>query len=53
MDLEESNKKNEAIWFKSYSAKEAYNLTSLSATEWDSLINKFMNEKNLFEKYYA
>ncbi|KAK2727956.1 sphingomyelin phosphodiesterase-like [Artemia franciscana] len=39
-------------WYKLYSAKEAYGMTSLSPQEWDSLVYRMAMDDDLFQNYY-
>lgn len=51
MNLTESNLKDEPVWLKEYSAKETYNMSSLTPADWDDLSKRFMNDNRLFSKY--
>jgi sphingomyelin phosphodiesterase len=52
MNLTESNLKQKTVWFKEYSAKEAYNMTYLTAQDWDSTYKKIAKDDELFKKYF-
>ncbi|XP_054719255.1 sphingomyelin phosphodiesterase-like [Uloborus diversus] len=52
MNLTEANLYNKPVWRFEYSAKKAYNLTSLLPTDWDSLTYRFFKDDELFQKFY-
>jgi sphingomyelin phosphodiesterase len=52
MDLNEANQNNNPRWYKVYSAKQAYELTSLLPKDWNNFINRMVQDKYLFEKYH-
>ncbi|XP_077488730.1 sphingomyelin phosphodiesterase-like [Amblyomma americanum] len=52
MDLEKSNKEDKPIWNLAYSAKEHYNMRSLSAKHWHNLAEKFRTNDTLFKEYH-
>ena len=43
---------NEPQWEIEYSARDAYNLTSLLPEAWDELTQRFAQDAQLVEKYY-
>ncbi|CAH1158391.1 unnamed protein product [Phyllotreta striolata] len=52
-DLDLANEgDNEPIWFKLYTAKEAYGMSSLYPEEWDKLIKNMAKNDNLFKAFY-
>lgn len=51
MDLNEANAKGTPTWTKLYSAKEAFNMTSLKPTDWHELYERIMSEDDVFEQY--
>lgn len=52
MNLKEANLYDYPIWYKLYSARQAYQMVSLLPKDWDSLIDKMTNEPALFDLYY-
>ncbi|KAF4523493.1 hypothetical protein B566_EDAN004563 [Ephemera danica] len=57
MNLKEANLYDYPIWYKLYSARAAYKMSSLMPQEWDSLLEKFTEDANgdffdLYYKYY-
>lgn len=53
MDLDKANKgENEPNWFKLYSAKDAYGMNSLKPSEWNRLIERMVDDPNLFDTFY-
>ncbi|OAD57535.1 Sphingomyelin phosphodiesterase [Eufriesea mexicana] len=52
MNLKEANLYDYPIWHKLYSARQAYQMSSLLPKDWDSLIDKMSNEPSLFDLYY-
>lgn len=53
-DISDANRirANHLSWFKLYSAKEAYGMTSLNPGTWDDLIMSMYKNKQLFNMYY-
>lgn len=51
MDLDESNRRAEAIWKKLYSAKDSYNLKSLLPAEWNDLYERLKTDDELMDTY--
>lgn len=53
-DLGEANRvrARHLTWYKLYSAKEAYGLTSLNPLQWDDLVMSMYDNKKLFDLYY-
>ena len=39
-------------WFKLYSAKDAYNMTSLLPDEWNTIVDRMVEDKQMFEMFY-
>nr|CAI5869023.1 unnamed protein product [Callosobruchus analis] len=53
MDLNKANEDNsEPVWYKLYSAKDAYQMKSLRAEQWDSLLQRMTKDSNLFDMFY-
>jgi len=52
MDLEESNRQKTAIWYKLYSAKEAYGLQSMDPQEWRAVYEKMKTDDDLLQQYH-
>ncbi|KFM77578.1 Sphingomyelin phosphodiesterase, partial [Stegodyphus mimosarum] len=52
LNLTEANSHMEPVWRFEYSAKEAFNMTSLLPSDWDLLINHFEEDDKLFQKFY-
>ncbi|KAF5308345.1 hypothetical protein FQR65_LT18218 [Abscondita terminalis] len=54
MDLDKANSQLEMSpeWFRLYSAKDAYGMSSLMPVEWHNLIYKMVRDETLFKKYY-
>ncbi|XP_011501160.1 PREDICTED: sphingomyelin phosphodiesterase-like [Ceratosolen solmsi marchali] len=52
MNLYEANKNDDPKWYKAYSAKDAYLMTSVLPKDWDNLVNRMVQDKDLFEKYH-
>ncbi|XP_018565651.1 sphingomyelin phosphodiesterase-like [Anoplophora glabripennis] len=53
MDLGKANEgENEPSWFKLYSAKDAYRLHSLKPIQWNRLIERMVDDTNLFDAFY-
>ncbi|XP_031785986.1 sphingomyelin phosphodiesterase isoform X3 [Nasonia vitripennis] len=52
MNLKEANLYDFPIWYKSYSARQTFQMPSLLPKDWDSLIDKMTNEPNVFDIYY-
>ncbi|XP_043597196.1 sphingomyelin phosphodiesterase isoform X1 [Bombus pyrosoma] len=52
MNLKEANLYDYPIWYKMYSARQAYQMPSLLPRDWDTLIDKMSNEPSLFDLYY-
>lgn len=52
MNLTESNMNKTVEWKFEYSAKAAFNMTSLLPSEWDNLIKRFETDDILFQKFY-
>ncbi|CAH1256030.1 unnamed protein product [Diabrotica balteata] len=52
-DLEQANKgHNEPVWYKSYSARDAYGMQSLAPEEWNKLIDKMAASDDCFDLFY-
>ncbi|XP_051164735.1 sphingomyelin phosphodiesterase isoform X1 [Leptopilina boulardi] len=52
MNLKEANLYDYPFWYKSYSARKAYQMSSLLPKDWDSLIDKMSSEPMTFDLYY-
>ncbi|XP_043467643.1 sphingomyelin phosphodiesterase isoform X2 [Leptopilina heterotoma] len=52
MNLKEANLYDYPFWYKSYSARQAYQMSSLLPKDWDSLIDKMSSEPMTFDLYY-
>lgn len=51
-DANANRKFKPLLWLKEYSAKSAYDLTSLSASEWNLLYGNMFKDEALFQAYY-
>ena len=52
LNITDANLTNKPKWVLEYSAKEAYNMTSLLPKDWANLVETFIKEDSLFQKYY-
>ncbi|XP_058804235.1 sphingomyelin phosphodiesterase [Phymastichus coffea] len=52
MNLKEANLYDYPNWYKSYSARQTFQMPSLLPKDWNSLIDKMTNEANVFDIYY-
>ena len=52
MDLDKANRYNRPHWYRLYSARQAFGLSSLSPNEWDRLVHRMALDERLFQKYY-
>ncbi|KAK9876806.1 hypothetical protein WA026_015044 [Henosepilachna vigintioctopunctata] len=52
MNLREANLYGYPIWFKLYSARQAFGMESLKPQDWDNLVEKMSNDPKLFELFY-
>lgn len=52
MDLEEANNIDEPHWYRLYSAKNAYNIEDLSPNSWNILIERLVEDPDLFDIFY-
>ncbi|KAG5893193.1 hypothetical protein JTB14_016469 [Gonioctena quinquepunctata] len=53
IDLDKANEsEEEPIWYKLYSAKDAYAMSSLKPKEWNRLIEKMVNDPDIFDLFY-
>ena len=52
MNLKEANLYDYPIWYKSYTARQTFQMPTLLPRDWDSLIDKMTNEPNVFDIYY-
>ncbi|GBL78306.1 Sphingomyelin phosphodiesterase [Araneus ventricosus] len=52
-NLTEANLKMEMNWQFEYSAKDAYNMSSLFPEDWDNLTRKFQGDDSLFQKFHS
>lgn len=52
MNLKEANLYDYPIWYKLYSARAAYQMSSLRPQDWDQFINEITAKEDLFNLYY-
>ncbi|KAL0268955.1 UNVERIFIED_CONTAM: hypothetical protein PYX00_010720 [Menopon gallinae] len=52
MNLKEANLYDYPIWYKLYSARKAYSMTSLLPQDWDELLKRLTSDSDLFDLYY-
>lgn len=52
MNLKEANLYDYPIWYKMYSARKAYDMTSLLPQDWDDLLQRLTSDSELFDLYY-
>ena len=52
MNLKEANLYGYPIWYKLYSARDAYQMPNLSPGDWDTLVSKLAENDQLFDQYY-
>lgn len=52
MNLREANLYGYPIWFKLYSARQAYGMVALRPKDWDELVERMTNEQDLFDLFY-
>ncbi|KAI5755410.1 hypothetical protein M8J77_016576 [Diaphorina citri] len=52
MSLREANLYDYPIWYKLYSARSAYQVSTLLPQDWDLLLIKLAEDQNLFDQYY-
>nr|API81380.1 venom toxin [Hemiscorpius lepturus] len=52
LNLTEANLTNKPIWRLEYTAKKAFNMTSLLASDWHKVVKEFLKNDNLFQKFY-
>jgi len=52
LDLDKANANDDLTWAFEYKAKEAYGLDSLVPAEWNKLIQRFIDDDNLFHTYF-
>lgn len=52
MNLREANLYDYPIWYKLYTTRSSYQMTSLLPQDWDQLLIKFAEDQNLFDQYY-
>ncbi|XP_014217136.1 sphingomyelin phosphodiesterase-like [Copidosoma floridanum] len=52
MNLNEANMNDRPVWYKLYSARQAYQMPSTLPNDWDNLIDRMMIEPQIFEIYY-
>lgn len=52
MNLREANLYGYPIWFKLYSARQAYGMEALRPKDWDDLVERMTNDPKLFELFY-
>ncbi len=52
MNLKEANLYGYPIWYKLYSARDAYQMSALMPQDWDKLVTKLAENDELFNQYY-
>nr|XP_023023027.1 sphingomyelin phosphodiesterase-like [Leptinotarsa decemlineata] len=53
MDLDKANKEDkDPTWYKLYTAKDAYAMESLKPEEWNKLVERMVNDQDLFDLFY-
>ncbi|XP_014209092.1 sphingomyelin phosphodiesterase-like [Copidosoma floridanum] len=52
MDLDEANQNGEPVWYKAYTARRAYNMSSLLPKDWDELIKRMAQNEDLFDIFH-
>lgn len=52
MNLKEANLYDFPIYYKLYSARNAYGMKALRPTDWDELINAMADDQDKFDLYY-
>lgn len=52
MNLREANLYGYPIWFKLYSARQAFGMDALRPQDWDELVEKMTNDPKLFDLFY-
>ncbi|CAG9816256.1 unnamed protein product [Phaedon cochleariae] len=52
MNLREANLYGYPIWFKLYTARQAFGMDALRPQDWDDLVGKMTNDPKLFELFY-
>ncbi|KAJ8933382.1 hypothetical protein NQ314_014044 [Rhamnusium bicolor] len=52
MNLREANLYGYPIWFKLYSARQAFGMDALTPQDWDDLVEKMTSDPKLFDLFY-
>lgn len=52
MNLREANLYGYPIWFKLYTARQAFGMDALRPKDWDDLVERMTNDPKLFELFY-
>nr|XP_006815535.1 PREDICTED: acid sphingomyelinase-like phosphodiesterase 3a-like [Saccoglossus kowalevskii] len=52
MNLTDANLTGNTTWFKEYSAKSAFNMTSLLPADWQKVVDTFKKNDTLFQEFY-
>lgn len=52
LDLEQANRNDNPIWSKLYTAKEAYNMSSLLPSDWDAVYRKLISDDETLQLYH-
>lgn len=52
MNLREANLYGYPIWYKLYSARQAFKMDALRPQDWDTLVDKMTNDPVVFETFY-
>ncbi|XP_011305839.1 sphingomyelin phosphodiesterase [Fopius arisanus] len=52
MNLDDANFHDSPTWYRLYSARDAYEMSSLRPDDWNSLINRMIDDADLFYVYY-
>lgn len=52
MNLREANLYGYPIWFKLYSARQAFGMEALRPQDWSDLVERMTNDPNLFDLFY-
>ncbi|XP_063982405.1 sphingomyelin phosphodiesterase-like [Diachasmimorpha longicaudata] len=52
MNLEEANFYGTPFWWRLYSARDAYDMASLQPSDWNQLIDRMIDDTEIFDVYY-
>lgn len=52
MNLEEANFLDNAVWHRSYSARNTYSMQGLRPVDWNDFVTKMSKDDELFNKYF-